>query len=232
MCCGEPGGEEPRLYAAASLTTVSDELVAARSPDAVTLVLGATSLVARQLQEGAPPGCFLGADLLWADELESAGLVEPGTRVDLLANRLVVIVPAGSSLAVERLDELGKSGVSRLALADPDSVPGGRYAAAALRHVDAWTSLESRVVACSDVHAVTALVAAGEVDAGIVYATEVRGADVRVVHEIDPGSHPPIIYPLLLVKGASPRARELWSWLQSDAAAALLRDAGFVLLRD
>ena len=92
-----------------------------------------------------------------------------------------------------------------------------------LRHVDAWTSLRSRVVACSDVRAVTALVAAGEVDAGIVYATEARGADVRVVHEIDPGSHPPIVYPLLLVKGASPRARAVVRQLGRKPSAAPLR---------
>jgi len=225
--CGEPGGDGPRLYAASSLAAAADALATSRGDAPFQLLLGGTSVVARQIEEGAPPGCFLGADARWADELEAAGLVEPGTRLDLLTNRLVVIVPSDSDLTIERLDQLPDMGLTRIALAAPDAVPAGRYASAALEYVDAWHALEGRVVGCVDVRAALALVAAGEVDAGIVYATDARGADVRVVHEIDTQFHPTVTYPLLLVKGAPPSARELWEWLQTEPAAAVFRDAGF-----
>jgi molybdate transport system substrate-binding protein len=227
MRCGEPGGEAPRLYAAASLSAADDGLRAARGDAALELLIGGTSTVARQLLEGAPPGCFLGADQRWADELESAGIVEPGTRIDLLTNSLVVIAPADSTLTIERLDQLAEADLDRIALADPDAVPAGRYAREALHSVDIWEALAPRVVGCADVRAATALVAAGEVDAGIVYATDARTPGVRVVHEIDRQHHPTITYPLLLVKGAPPAARELWEWLQTEPARAAFRDAGF-----
>jgi len=225
--CGEPFGEEPRLYAAASLAPVADLLQAARGDEPFALLLGGTSVAARQLQQGAPAGCFLGADVLWADELEAAGLVEPGTRIDLLGNRLVVVAPATSTLAIERLDQLPVAELTRIALADPEFVPAGRYAAAALQYVDAWHALEPRVVGCADVRAALALVVAGEVDAAIVYATDARDADVRVVHEIDPRFHPAITYPLLLVKDSPPAARELWNWLQGAEATEIFQSAGF-----
>ena len=228
VACHDPGAEGPLLYAAASLAPAIDGLRAARADAPFGLFLGGTASIARQLQEGAPPGCFLGADLRWADELDAAGLVEPGTRIDLLTNRLVVVAPAGSTLTIDRLDELPSVGVRRVALADPESVPAGRYAAAALLYVDAWDALESRVVGCTDVRAALALVVAGEVDAGIVYATDARGTDVRVILEIDPQFHPTITYPLLLVKGAPAAARDLWEWLQSEPAAAVFREAGFL----
>ena len=231
--CGgspEPAGEA-RLYAAASLTDVLGALAKEFEPvrgSRVVASCGASSTLAQQIREGAAPGVFLSASPEWADRVVEWGLAEPGTRVDLLTNSLVVVVPKGAKERPARLEDLADARWTRIALADPAAVPAGKYAKAALEKAGTWEAVRPRVVAAPDVRAALVYVERGELPAGIVYATDAAASGkVDVAFRVDPALHPRIVYPMLLVKGANRSARELYDFLRTEKARAAFEAAGF-----
>jgi molybdate transport system substrate-binding protein len=224
-CGGAPTDGTPRLYAAASLARALDGLAAAGAPDH-TPVLGGTPLLVQQLRAGADPGVLIAADVRWAEVLEQEGLVAPGGRVDLLGNRLAVIAPEGTAWAISDLGGLAERGVGRVAVAETESVPAGRYARAALERAGVWETLRPRLLEAPDARALVTLVARGEADAGIVYASDAAAPGVRCVLDVPAERHPDIVYSLVLIRDAPDAARALWSWLQSDPAARVFESAG------
>ncbi|MFO1425457.1 MAG: molybdate ABC transporter substrate-binding protein [Steroidobacteraceae bacterium] len=204
------------VFAAASLTNVLQAVGAAytrASGQAVTFSFAGTQVLARQLEAGARADLFISADGEWMDYAEARGLLEPGTRSDLLGNRLVLIAPAGSSARLgfgtgfpaALVAALGPSG--RLSLADPDAVPAGRYARAALVRLGAWSLVEARLARSDNVRTALTFVARGEAPLGIVYATDARAeARVRIVGEFPAGSYPPIRYPVAALRVRTGRA--------------------------
>lgn len=232
--CGAPsqqprdqGGKGPVVLAAASLQEALTEVAGAwagQGHPAPVLSFAGTSALARQVEQGAPADLFVSADEEWMDTLERQGLLRPGTRVDLLSNRLVLIVPAGSAAA--GLEDLGDG---RLALADPDSVPAGRYARAALEYLGEWSRVSARIAPAENVRAAMALVERGEAPLGIVYATDARASGkVRVVETLPAESHPPIRYPAaILASSAHPEAAALRTFLASPEARRIFTRHGF-----
>jgi molybdate transport system substrate-binding protein len=231
--CGSPQTAPVTLFAAASTRDALHDVIADfqnQTGTRVELNTGASSTLARQIEEGAGADLFLSADEAWADHLVDCGLV--AERRDLLSNRLVVIVPAEHSPAVNDLADLAGPAVTRLALAGP-SVPAGRYARQALTKAGLWERLKDRVRQGGDVRATLAYVVRGEADAGVVYATDARGSSaVRVAVRIKEDLHTPIRYPLVLVRreAMKPEARSLYDYLHSEAAAAVFRRYGFDLV--
>jgi len=231
---GDGSGEhraEARVYAATSLTDVVGAIAKRFEPIRQSHVVagyGASNTLAQQLHEGAEPGIFISASLEWVDTLESWGLVEPGSRVDLAGNALVVIVPKGARDVPASLDGLADPKYARIALADPVAVPAGRYAKAALEKAGVYENLKGRVVAAQDVRTALAYVERGEAAAGIVYATDAAASGkVDVAFRVPPELHPKIVYPMVIVKGANTRTRELYEFLRSPEAKAELTKAGF-----
>jgi molybdate transport system substrate-binding protein len=224
-------GAEARLYAAASLADVLGALAKEFEPirgSRVVASYGASSTLAQQVREGAAPGVFLSASAEWADRVVAWGLAEPGTRVDLLTGSLVVVVPKGSKDRPASLEDLADARFARIALGDPAAVPAGMYAKAALEKAGVFESLRPRIVAAPDVRAALVYVERGEAPAGIVYATDAAGSGkVEVAFRVPPDLHPPVVYPMLLVRGAGRRARELYDFLRSDRARAAFEAAGF-----
>jgi molybdate transport system substrate-binding protein len=222
---------EARIYAAASLTDVIAELAKRFEPTRgcrVVAVYGASSMLAQQLHEGAAPGVFVAASAEWMDRLEGWGLVEPGTRVDLAGNSLVVIVPKGAKDRPATLADLSGATYARLALADPEAVPAGRYAKTALESSGGYEGVRSKIVAAQDVRTALAYVERGEAPVGIVYATDAAASNkVEIAFRVPPGLHPKIVYPMALVKGANRRARELHAFLQTPEAWDVFANAGF-----
>jgi len=150
-------------------------------------------------------------------------------RTTLLTNRLVVVVPIDSNVAVDAsLQLLADPSIERVALADPN-VPAGSYADEALRNAGLADRVDSKVVRAVDVRAALAWVERGEAEAGIVYATDAAASSesVRVAHRIDPSVHAPIRYVLGLVTGADQRARSFADFLRSDEAASIFAAHGF-----
>ena len=229
--CGNPSPRPVLLFAAASTTDAVEDLSQPLQAENGTRVLtnfASSSALAQQIIHGAEAGVFLSANVDWVDALEKAGLV--AARVDLLGNRLVVIVPADSRLGVGTFEELVSLPFEHLALADPSSVPAGIYARQALVNLGLWSALETKVVAGADVRQVLAYVEQGTAETGIVYATDASiSAGVRVLFDVPVGSHDPIIYPLVLLKAAqnSSGAKALYRHLQSAAAAAVFKEFGF-----
>ena len=165
------------------------------------------------------------------DYLDSAGRLVPGSRVDLLGNELVLVAPAASRVELRigpefALAERLRGG--RLAIADPASVPAGRYARTALEKLGVWKSVEKQLARADNVRSALAFVARGESPLGIVYRTDAMAEPkVRVVDTFPRGTHAPIVYPAALVKPASAAARDLHRFLASPAARAIWRRHGF-----
>lgn len=220
------------VLAAASLQGALDETAATAGGIKIVVSYAASSALARQIENGAPADVFISADLDWMDYLGQRKLINAATRVNLLRNRLVLVAPASSKVVVEL-----KSGVplaallgnSRLAMADPDSVPAGKYARAALEALGVWTGVAPKLARAENVRAALLLVSRGEAPFGIVYSTDAIAAKgVRVVATFAADLHPPIVYPAaLLASSKNTAAGELLAHLRSPAARAVWQKYGF-----
>jgi len=194
----------------------------------------ASSVLAKQIEAGAPADAFFSADLAWVDYLDERGLLERGSRRDVLGNSLVLIAPADSPLRLSiapGFDLTAALGEGRLATADPDSVPAGKYARAALTRLGVWQSVSDRLVRGENVRAALAYVARGEAPLGIVYQTDAQAEKrVRVVGVFPEDSHPPITYALALTVRARPEAARFADFLASEAARQIFTRHGFTTL--
>lgn len=195
----------------------------------------ASSTLAHQIEEGANADVFISADEDWMNYLETKNLVASRSRVTILTNRLVLIAPADYPLHLtirEGFDLSGALAGGHLAMADPDSVPAGRYGRAALEHLHVWASVNGAVVRAENVRAALRLVETGEAAAGIVYATDAQasGARIMTVGVFSADSHPPIRYPMASVADHDTApVRDLERFLRSSEARAIFRHQGFGL---
>jgi molybdate transport system substrate-binding protein len=227
-----------RIFAAASLIdvlrTISDSYAAAGHP-APVLNFAASSELARQIEQGAEADMFISADEAWMDYLAERNLVDPATRATLLTNTLVLIAPADKPITVEMEQGMDLKAVlkgGKLAIANPDSVPAGKYAKEALEYFGAWAGVEAETARTENVRAALRFVEQGEAAAGIVYATDARaaGAAVTVVATFPPGSHTMVTYPAAIVPGKGARAgKEFLAFLGSPEARSIFESAGFGL---
>lgn len=218
------------VFAAASLKNALDE-VAALSPARPVISYGASSALAKQIENGAPAQVFISADLDWMDYLDQRKLLRAGTRRNLLGNKLVLIAPLGSSAAAEMRPGFPIArllGNGRLVTADPRYVPAGKYTKAALEKLGVWDSVASRLVPTENVRVALALVARGEATFGTVYATDAAlESKVRVVAVFPDGLHPPIVYPVALTSAASGAAEDFLALVFSPAARRIFQKYGF-----
>lgn len=235
--CGQPESQPmpPTVLAAASLQeslTAAAEAWQAQGHPAPVLSFAASSALARQIESGAPADIFISADQEWMDELAEQRLIRPDTRTDFLGNALALVGPADSDVTIEfaqGADLAGALGDGRLAMADPDAVPAGRYGREALESLGLWASVESRIARGDNVRAALALVERGEAPLGIVYATDARASTrVRLVATFPAASHPPIRYPIAVLAGAtSPDAQAFRDFLVSDQGRTIFARYGF-----
>lgn len=223
------------VFAAASLQeslTEAADVWASEGKAKPVLSFAASSALAKQIENGAPADLFVSADEQWMDYLVDRSLVEPGSRTPFLGNELVLIAPAVRPFRVELKPGFALAallGGDKLALADVESVPAGRYGKAALTNLGVWTSVERNVVRQADVRAALALVERDEARAGIVYRTDAMASRKVVIAATFPAtSHPPIDYPIAIVEGHdSPEVRGLHSFLLSARAKEIFARHGF-----
>jgi molybdate transport system substrate-binding protein len=225
-------GDEVVVFAAASLADALREIGAgfeARTSHRVVLSLGGSNDLARQIRAGAPAGVFVSASAERMDEVERAGLVRAGDRVDLLSNRLVVVVPADAATGPSVAADL--AGVRRLALGDPEAVPAGIYARLWLEKLGLWERVRDRVVPTLDVRAALAAVESGNADAGIVYRTDAAiSMRVRVAFEVSEREAPRIVYPAAVLAAGGAAARAFFEHLRAREAEAVFERLGFRFL--
>lgn len=228
-------GQPVTVFAAASLQTALDDvasLYAQTTGNQINISYGGSSALARQIQYGAPAHLFLSANTAWMDVLAEQGLLQPGTRVDLLSNRLVLIAPSDSEISLvlrPNMELAGALGDGRLAMALIDAVPAGIYGQAALQSLGQWASVQDRIAQTDNVRAALRLVSVGEAPLGIVYATD-AAADpaVQVLGVFPESSHPKILYPLAqLQDGNIAEARAFADFLTGPQARAIFDRHGF-----
>jgi molybdate transport system substrate-binding protein len=225
-----------QVFAAASLTDALREISAEyekTSGDRPVLNLGASSILARQIQEGAPADLFLSADEAKMDSLEKRKLLLAGTRRSVLSNTLVVVVPVDSSLKISGPADLAAPSIRALALAEPQSVPAGIYAKEYLKRKGLWSKVIDRVVPTENVRGALAAVESGNVEAGIVYKSDAGiSKKVRIAYEVPKAEAPDISYPFAVIAGSERKqaARRFLDFLTSPPSLAIFRKYGFLVV--
>lgn len=224
--------DEITMFAAASTSNAITEIAeawAAAGNGHVRTVFASSGVLARQIDNGAPADLFLSANEKWMVWLAQRDMLA-GEPVPLFSNSLVLIQPAGASARLGLNDSLADDlDGERLAIGDPDHVPAGIYARAALEHMGLWDALESRVVRMQSVRAALLLVERGEATAGIVYASDAAiSKSVRVADRVAAKTGPPIIYPAAVLRhGKTGEARRFLNYLATPDARAVFRRHGF-----
>jgi molybdate transport system substrate-binding protein len=224
------------VSAAASLTEVLGDIGKAyqtKSKHKILLTLGPSSFLARQIDQGAPADIFFSADMAQMDFLDKNNRLEPGTRKNLLSNQLVIIVPMRSNISIRTPEDLLKTEVKKIALADPAAVPVGVYASKYLTDEGLWDKVKSKIVPVLDARATLASVEAGNVEAGFVYKTDAAvSKEVKVVYEVPIDKGPKITYPVAIVRDSKKKdaARDFMNYLLSPGGKAVFKTFGFVTL--
>ena len=226
----------PLVLAAASLQeslNAAADAWAAHHHERPVLSFAASSALAKQIDAGAPADLFISADEPWMDDVQKNGFVSPGTRVSFLGNNLVLVAPADSkgTIAIGPGFPLAQAlGNGHLSMADPDSVPAGKYGKAALTALGVWPSVQGKVVRGDSVRAALAFVERGEAPFGIVYATDALSSKgVRIVAVFPASSHAPITYPIArLAASTSQDAEGFRLFLISAEGRAIFRRYGFL----
>jgi molybdate transport system substrate-binding protein len=230
--------EKVTVFAAASLKNALDTVNAACEADVgekATISYAASSALAKQIEEGAPADAFMSADLDWMKYLSDKNLIKADTETKLLGNSIVLVAPADSTAdaKIEKGFNLaGLLGDGRIAMANVDAVPAGKYGKAALESLGVWTSVEGKVAQAENVRAALALVSTGEAPLGIVYKTDAAAEPkVKVIGTFPEDSHPQIIYPVAQTAGSRDAATPAFlKCLQSAKAKALFEAQGFTVL--
>jgi molybdate transport system substrate-binding protein len=231
-------GGDVVVFAAASLKNALDAINAQRQKETgrkVAISYASSPALAKQIEQGAPAQVFISADLDWMDYVESKSLIKPETRSNLLGNRIVLVAPRDKAPAIDIKPgfDLGPIlGDGRLAMANVDSVPAGKYGKAALEKLGAWASVSGRLAQAENVRAALLLVSRGEAPAGIVYQTDAASDKaVAIIGTFPEDTHPPIIYPAALTANAShPDAAAFLAYIRSDKAKPLFEAQGFTVL--
>ena len=228
---------ELAVHAAASLTDAMKEIAVAyekESGDKLQFNFGASSMLARQIEEGAPADLFFSADEAKMDALEKKALLLPGTRRSLLSNSLVIVVAADASSVQKSAADLTKAEYKKLALAEPQTVPAGIYAREYLQKVGLWDAIKEKVVPTENLRAALAAVESGNVDAGIIYKTDsLISKKVKIAVEIPAAGGPKISYPVAVLKSSKEpeRAKKFAEYLAGPKARAIFAKFGFIVTK-
>jgi len=224
-----------RVFAASSLAGALSEIAAlyeSQQGTRISTVFASSSTLAKQIINGAPADIYISANPDWMNRVESSETLVPGSRQLLLTNRLSLITPSPQEISVDlsvpnSIVQALQGG--RLAMGDPDHVPAGMYAKAALTTLGRWPALKGRIAAAPDARAALAYVERGEVTLGIVYASDVVGRSrVTEVLKLPESSHPPILYPMAMISGNDDQAvQQVFRFLQSDDARVIFNRHGF-----
>ena len=227
------------IFAAASLKNALDEIVAAWTKEAgkpaPRISYAASSALAKQLEQGAPAGLFISADTDWMDYVEKKGLIKNDTRVNLLGNKIVLIAPKNSGIALDIKPgfDLAKAvGNGKLSMANVDAVPAGKYGKGALEKLGAWTGVKDKIAQAENVRAALLLVARGEAPLGIVYSTDAAAEpNVKIVGSFPADSYPLVIYPAAETKESrTADAKAFLDFLRSAKARTAFEKQGFTVL--
>lgn len=246
MLCLLAGCERPddaalsndlHFYVAASTAHVIEPLMIEYQKQTgivVRVSAAGSAMLARQIEQGAGADVYLSANEKWMDYLGKAKLIDADTRRDLLGNRLVLVAPSKHHIPAAPivLDILAKF-EGRMAMGDPDTVPAGMYGKTALQTLKLWDAVESQIVPTKDVRSALLLVERGEVEFGLVYATDAASSQsVITAFTFPDNTHAPIRYPIALTRTALPPAKDLLKFLCGEQSRRAFEAAGFTFTGD
>jgi molybdate transport system substrate-binding protein len=225
------------VFAAASMKNALDAINAQWKKEkgkSAKISYAASSALAKQIEGGAPAQLFISADIPWMDYVAQKDLIKPETRTNLLGNRIVLVAPKDKPTSVDikpGFDLANIIGDGRLAMANVESVPAGKYGKASLEKLGLWDKVSGKLAQAENVRAALLLVSRGEAPAGIVYATDAASDEgVTVIGTFPENSHPPIIYPVALTKSAGPDAEAFLAYIKSGKARPLFEAEGFAVV--
>ncbi len=201
----------------------------------VVFNFGASGDLIRQIEGGAPVDVFASAAQKDMDSIEQKGMIMKDTRVNIAANTVVLVVPAGLKAKIKSFEGLTSGEINRIAVGNPKTVPAGRYAQEVFKYYKVAEAIKDKLVFAENVRQVLDYVARGEVDAGIVYSTDamVRSKEVKIVATAPEASHKPVVYPVAVVKGSKNEAsaKEFVALVVSREGKRILEKYGFRLIK-
>lgn len=224
------------ISAAASMTDVLQEIKqnyeAEHKDVKLTYTFGGSGALQTQIEEGAPVDIFMSAAQKQMTALEEKGKIISDTKKTLLVNKVVLIKPKGSDLAITDFASLTDASVGKIALGDPASVPVGQYSEEIFTSLDILDEMKAKAVYASDVRTVLTWVESGEVDCGIVYATDAASSDnIDIICEAPEGSHTLVTYPVAVIEGSQKvdQAKAFLDYLSTDEAKTVFEKYGFAM---
>ncbi len=235
-CTVADNTESLQVYAAASLTTAVSKIAAAFEAEhpgtKVRLNFAASSLLARQLEHGARADIYISANTDWMNYLQQKDLLQQASQQLLLTNRLVLVVPAASSAELKTVMDLIDPKIRRIAVADWTHVPAGVYARQALKTAGLWQQVRGKCIPTLNARATLVYVERGDVDCGLVYASDAAiSRRVRIALFLPDSIQPAIRYPVAIMKGSHhPLTNDFFTFLQSSTARPIFTINGFSIL--
>ncbi len=235
---GSPSSVKPEIdltiAAAASLTDVTKEISAQYKKTApnvtLTFTYGSSGALQTQIEQGAPVDIFMSAAKKQMDALDQKKLIDTSTRVNLLENKIVLITPKNSTLAIKNFEDLAKDNVKKIAVGDPKSVPAGQYANQVFTSLKIADKVKPKLNFGTDVRQVLTWVESGNSDCGIVYSTDAKTtAKVTIVCEAPAGSSDKVVYPVAVIKNSkqAAAAQDFIKFMESSEIATLFTNFGF-----
>jgi molybdate transport system substrate-binding protein len=201
--------------------------------DTVVFQFASSGQIMGLIKAKADVDVFISAADRQMDELTNANLVDAATRRVIVGNTLVLVVPAGSTLAIKSFDDLESRSVRQIAAGDPKSVPAGDYTSQVLAARKLTDKVSDRLIYGANVRQVLGYVEAGKVDAGIIYATDAKesGDKVRVVAAADAKDHGAIVYPAAMVSASARKAaaKKFLDYLGTEPAKNVFKERGFTI---
>lgn len=225
---------ELNISAAASLTDAMNKIAESykkTTPNVkLTFNFGASGTLQTQIEQGAAADLFVSAATKQMDALSAKGLIANETKVNLLVNKVVLIVPASSNKGITSFNDCLTSKVTLIALGDPASVPAGQYAKEIFTYLKGWDVVSKKANLGTDVKQVLSWVESGNADCGIVYATDAAlSSKVKIAAEAPAGSATPVIYPAAVIKSSTKKdaAGAFLKYLQTEEAVKIFSGYGF-----
>ena len=225
------------VLAAASLTDVLTELAnnyKTETGTTVTFSFASSGALQTQIEAGSPADIFFSAAQKQMDALQEKDLIDTDTRKDLLENKVVLISPTNSNLNIKSFTDMTNANVTKIGLGEPKSVPVGQYSEEILSNLSILDTVKQKAVYGSDVRNVLSWVRTGEVDCGIVYATDAQIAnDINIIAEAPEGTHKKVIYPIAIVKSSANKeeAKKFIDYISNDKAAEAFKNYGFTVIK-
>jgi molybdate transport system substrate-binding protein len=226
-----PGQDAILVSAAISLTDALQEIASAyeRAGNApIRFNFAGSNVLARQIANGAPADLFISADERQMDHAQQRGAIDAATRINLLRNQLVVVVPTGSRYVLR--DPTSLLRLSRIAVADPAAGPAGVYARQFLTGAGLWQDIQPKLLPLANVRAALVAAESGGADAAIVYESDaVASKKVVLAFQVTGPQAPNIVYPAAIVSRSARKAAAaaFLAFMRTAAARAIFEKYRF-----